>query len=221
MNENKLNEIANFSNESAKEKLIYGSNEKVQSNLYSSYVKSFIDYFVSVVCVICLSPLLIIISILIKVDSKGPIIFKQDRYGKNKKIFQIYKFRTMYTDTPKYATSPTDSKDPRITRIGKFLRKTSMDELPQLINILKGDMSFIGPRPELRNIVEAHYGELEYRRLSVKPGITGNWQVSDVRTEPIHHNLQYDFDYISNISCKSDVVVIIKTIRILFKSNTF
>ncbi|WP_160032340.1 sugar transferase [Paenibacillus sp. An7] len=219
MSDNQLNEIsASFQKEN--ESLIY-TPEASGKNLYSVFTKPFIDYFVSIICLICLSPLMLLLSVMIKLDSKGPVIFKQERYGKEKKIFRIYKFRTMYTDAPKYALSPTSSEDPRITRVGKFLRKTSMDELPQLLNILKGDMSFIGPRPELRNVVEEVYSDLEFKRLAVKPGITGTWQVSNARKEPIHHNLQYDFNYIENISLKSDCMVIIRTLKILVKSNTF
>ncbi|WP_342554637.1 sugar transferase [Paenibacillus sp. FSL R7-0652] len=188
---------------------------------YANFWKPLIDVTAAAILLLAVSPVMILLSILIKVDSKGSIIFRQDRYGKNGVKFSIYKFRTMYVDAPKYSVSPTSSLDPRITRVGRFLRKTSLDELPQLLNILKGEMSFIGPRPELKTIVEQHYTELERRRFLVKPGITGLWQVSEARKEPIHHNLQYDFHYILNMSLVMDLKVIIRTVRVMIKSNTF
>ncbi|WP_339276574.1 sugar transferase [Paenibacillus sp. FSL W8-0426] len=188
---------------------------------YADFWKPFIDVMVAAVLLLAVSPVMILVAIMIKLDSRGPVLFRQDRYGKNGTKFSIYKFRTMYTDAPKYSVSPTSSLDPRITRIGRILRKTSLDELPQLLNILKGEMSFIGPRPEIKTIVEQEYTELERRRFIVKPGITGLWQVSEARKEPIHHNLQYDFHYISNISLSMDIKIIIQTLRVMIKSNTF
>ncbi|WP_427179351.1 sugar transferase [Paenibacillus sp. TC-CSREp1] len=187
---------------------------------YAGFWKPLIDVMVAGLLLLVVSPVMILLSILIKLDSKGSVVFRQDRYGKNGVKFRIYKFRTMYMDVSKYSVSPTSSLDPRITRVGRFLRKTSLDELPQLLNILKGEMSFIGPRPELKTIVEQHYTELERRRFVVKPGITGLWQVSEARKEPIHHNLQYDFYYISNMSLRMDIKVIIQTVRVMIKSNT-
>lgn len=165
-------------------------------------------------------PILLIVAILIKIDSHGPIVFKQIRTGKKEKEFYIFKFRTMYIDAPTEARSPTDGLDPRITRIGRMLRKTSLDELPQLINILKGEMSFIGPRPEMKWIVDKVYTDFEKQRLLVKPGITGLWQISPVRVAPIHENLQYDFYYINNVSLLLDVKIAIKTVLVMVKSNT-
>ncbi|CAH1203820.1 sugar transferase [Paenibacillus sp. JJ-223] len=188
---------------------------------YADFWKPFIDVMVAAVLLLAVSPVMILVAIMIKLDSRGPVLFRQDRYGKNGTKFSIYKFRTMYTDAPKYSVSPTSSLDPRITRIGRILRKTSLDELPQLLNILKGEMSFIGPRPEIKTIVEQEYTELERRRFIVKPGITGLWQVSEARKEPIHHNLQYDFHYISNVSLSMDIKIIIQTLRVMIKSNTF
>jgi len=188
---------------------------------YADVVKPFVDFIIAAVLLLITSPVMLVAAIMIKLDSKGPVIFRQERYGKNGVKFNIYKFRTMRTDAPKYSASPTTSDDPRITRLGRLLRKTSLDELPQLLNIIKGDMSFIGPRPEMKRIVEESYTDLERRRFLVKPGITGLWQVSEARKEPIHHNLQYDFHYISNISFKMDVTIIFKTVGVMIKSNTF
>ena len=116
----------------------------------------------------------------------------------------------MYIDTPKYAHCPVSASDPRITKIGKWLRKTSLDELPQIINILKGDMSVVGPRREMPFIVEK-YNSIEKNRLLVKPGLTGLWQVSPHRNAEINHNLEYDFYYIENQNLVLDLVIIIMT----------
>lgn len=159
--------------------------------------------------------------IIYQIRFPGPIIFKQVRIGKDGKEFLIYKFRTMYQDVLSQGRSPTSDDDPRITRVGKLLRKTSLDELPQLINIIKGEMSFIGPRPEQKLIVDKYYTNYEKQRFLVKPGITGLWQVSLDRTKPIHENLQYDFTYINNVSLFMDLKILFKTIVIMFRSNTF
>nr|WP_222591803.1 sugar transferase [Paenibacillus xylanexedens] len=188
---------------------------------YTDVMKPLADFVIAILLLLITLPVMLLSAILIKLDSKGPVIFKQERYGKNGVKFNIYKFRTMRTDAPKYGLSPTTSHDPRITRLGRILRKTSLDELPQLLNIIKGDMSFIGPRPEMKRIVEECYTDLERRRFLVKPGITGLWQVSEARKEPIHHNLQYDFHYISNVSMRMDITIIFKTIGVMIKSNTF
>ncbi|OME77908.1 hypothetical protein BK122_25570 [Paenibacillus pabuli] len=188
---------------------------------YTEVMKPFIDFVIAAVLLLITSPVMLVAAITIKLDSKGPVIFRQERYGKNGVKFNIYKFRTMRTDAPKYSASPTTSNDPRITRLGRLLRKTSLDELPQLLNIIKGDMSFVGPRPEQKRIVEESYTDLERRRFLVKPGITGLWQVSDVRKDPIHHNLQYDFHYISNVSILMDIKILFKTVVVMVKSNTF
>ncbi|PWW45216.1 MULTISPECIES: sugar transferase [Paenibacillus] len=188
---------------------------------YTEVMKPFIDFVIAAVLLLITSPVMLVAAIMIKLDSKGSVIFRQERYGKNGVKFNIYKFRTMRTDAPKYSASPTTSNDPRITRLGRLLRKTSLDELPQLLNIIKGDMSFVGPRPEQKRIVEECYTDLERRRFLVKPGITGLWQVSDVRKDPIHHNLQYDFHYISNVSILMDIKILFKTVIVMIKSNTF
>jgi undecaprenyl phosphate N,N'-diacetylbacillosamine 1-phosphate transferase len=190
------------------------------NQLYISYIKSTFDVCCSVLLLICLIPLSLVVSVLIKLDSQGPVLFNQPRIGKNGREFRIYKFRTMYENVPKEGLSPVDSLDQRITKVGRLLRKTSLDELPQLINILKGEMSFVGPRPEQKSIVEQHYTSHEYARFLVKPGITGIWQISMDRTKPIHENLHHDFKYIHEISLVNDLKIIFKTIVVIFKSNT-
>lgn len=187
---------------------------------YAIYVKPAIDIALSLVLLILLLPLFIVISLMIRLDSEGPSIFKQHRVGKDEKVFIIYKFRTMYTDAPNEGRSPINHSDNRITRVGRLLRTTSLDELPQLINILKGEMSFIGPRPEQRLIVERCYSSCEKGRFLVKPGITGLWQVSQDRMHPIHENLHHDFEYINKVSFLLDAKIVIKTIQVVIKSNT-
>jgi exopolysaccharide biosynthesis polyprenyl glycosylphosphotransferase len=157
----------------------------------------------------------------IKMDSKGPSIFKQERIGKDGKPFLLYKFRTMYVDTPLFQEAPEQPDDPRITGVGRFLRKYSLDELPQLINVLKGDMSMVGPRPEMPFIV-SKYEDWQRRRLSVKPGITGLWQIVGRKKLPLYQNLEYDFYYIKNQSLLLDLIILWKTIpAVLFGKGAF
>lgn len=189
--------------------------------IYPNIIKPFLDFIVAIILLIITFPIGLIISLLIKLDSPGPVLFKQIRVGKDGKEFLIYKFRTMYQHVPSQDRSPTSDSDPRITKLGKFLRKTSLDELPQLINIIKGDMSFVGPRPEQKFIVDKYYTDYEKQRLLVKPGITGLWQISMERTKPIHENLYYDFHYIREVSFLLDCKILIKTILVMAKSNTY
>jgi exopolysaccharide biosynthesis polyprenyl glycosylphosphotransferase len=174
-------------------------------------LKRFVDLLGAAVLITLASPFYVLFGILIKLDSTGPIIFKQKRVGLRGKEFSFYKFRTMFMDAPAYAKTPTVSDDPRITRVGRWLRRTSLDELPQLFNVLRGDMSLVGPRPEMPFIVQG-YTLLQRERLAVKPGITGVWQISAVRGEPIHANLEYDLYYIENQSILLDLVILAKTV---------
>lgn len=192
------------------------------TNVYSRLIKPIADILFACLLLVLLSPVIILVAISIKLDSRGPIIFKQQRVGRDGKIFEIYKFRSMIVNTPSQARSPTNDHDPRVTRVGKFIRKTSLDEIPQLFNILKGEMSFIGPRPELITIVMQYYTDYERMRFIVKPGITGLWQVSPYRTGYIHENLQFDFSYIENLTLWTDIKVIFLTVKVMFfKSNTY
>ena len=151
------------------------------------------------------------IALWIKMDSKGPVFFTQNRVGRDGKLFKLYKYRTMVTETDQYAVAPTESDDPRVTRAGRFLRKTSLDEVPQLLNVLKGDMAMVGPRPEMPFIVD-EYEEWQKRRLDVKPGITGLWQVIGRKNLPLHLNMEYDFYYIMNQSLLLDIEILIRTV---------
>lgn len=182
------------------------------------YIKRLIDLTLSILLLIITFPLWIIISIAIKLDSKGPVFFKHERVGYKGKRFILYKFRTMYVDTPPYKEAPKDERDPRITRVGRFLRRTSLDELPQLINVIKGDMSLVGPRPEMPFIVEK-YSSWERRRLDVKPGITGMWQILGRKDLPLQENIHYDLYYVKNRSLLLDLLIILKTIPAVFKKK--
>jgi exopolysaccharide biosynthesis polyprenyl glycosylphosphotransferase len=157
------------------------------------------------------SPLLFLIAFLIRLGSSGPALFVQKRAGRNGEIFEMYKFRSMHTSAPRYDVSPTRSSDPRITRFGRFLRRTSLDELPQLINVFLGHMSLVGPRPEMPFIAE-RYSPQQRRRLQVMPGITGLWQLSADRAFPIHENIEYDFYYIRNRTFFMDVAILLHTL---------
>jgi exopolysaccharide biosynthesis polyprenyl glycosylphosphotransferase len=169
------------------------------------------DLFISLALVTLLGPLWLLIAILIRLDAPGPVLFSQQRVGRRGKLFNLYKFRSMHVHAPKFAVSPTDSEDPRITRIGRLLRKTSMDELPQLINVIKGEMSLVGPRPEMPFIVK-DYNAQHRQRLQVTPGITGLWQLSADRAYQIHENIQYDLYYIRNRSFFMDFAVLLHTV---------
>lgn len=198
--------------------------------------KRLVDIILALLGLIFLMPVMVIIGVFIKLDSPGPIIFKQQRIGKNRRYhsnghltelrkidlrgqpFWIYKFRTMNQHVEKYASSPGDNSDPRLTGIGRWLRQSCLDELPQLINVLKGDMSLVGPRPEMPFIVQ-NYNHLEALRLAVKPGITGLWQLYGSRKKHIHENLQYDLDYIRQRSLLLDIKIMIKTIGFVLGSK--
>ena len=174
-------------------------------------VKRVLDIFISAILLICSLPALLFFAILIKKSSPGPISFIQERVGQDGNIFKMYKLRSMYLEANSYAECPDSLNDPRITRIGKFLRRTSLDEMPQLINVLKGDMSIVGPRPEMPFIV-AQYNDIQKERLRARPGITGLWQISHKRGEPIHENIDYDLYYIENQSFTLDLAIILGTV---------
>ena len=174
-------------------------------------VKRTVDVTASVALLALLAPLFVLIAILIRLDSPGPSLFVQERVGRNGAQFNIFKFRSMFATAPKYAASPTSSHDPRITRIGRLLRRTSLDELPQLINVFLGTMSLVGPRPEMPFIAES-YDARQRQRLLVSPGITCFWQLSADRSFPIHHNIQYDLYYIRNRSFFMDAAILVHTL---------
>lgn len=184
--------------------------------------KRIFDIIISTVILIIVSPLMLIIAILIKITSKGEIIYKQKRITKNGKEFIMYKFRTMIKDAEK-ETGPILAKvnDSRITKIGKILRKTRMDELPQFLNVLKGDMSIVGPRPERKEILQKIEKELpEYKeRQNVKAGITCIAHIKgDYYTKP-KERLKYDKIYMEDWSLRKDVIIIVDTIKKIVRQN--
>jgi len=189
--------------------------QQVKRSLFD-VVKRFFDIVFATVAILLTSPLMILLAILIRSDTPGPALFRQERIGENGKPFNMFKFRSMYIDTPKYMESPLNQNDPRITRVGRFIRKTSLDELPQLFNVFLGDMSVVGPRPEMPFIVR-HYDDLERMRLRVKPGITGLWQISADRSIPIHKNLDYDLFYLKNRSLMLDLTIMWRTVGLMLR----
>lgn len=179
-------------------------------------IKRIFDFSAALVLLILTAPLWIFFAVLIKADSRGPVFFRQLRVGRWGKTFELYKFRTMRVDAPKYDFHPTGTNDPRITRVGGWLRRTSLDELPQLINILKGEMSLVGPRPEMPFIVET-YNDQHRQRLEVLPGLTGLWQLSVDRAFLIHENIQYDLYYIRHRNLFMDVGILLHTLVFAMK----
>jgi exopolysaccharide biosynthesis polyprenyl glycosylphosphotransferase len=155
-----------------------------------------------------------LIALAIRLDSQGPVIFRQERVGQGGRVFILYKYRTMSVETSAYAEAPRQEGDSRVTRVGRVLRKTSIDEVPNLLNVLKGDMSLVGPRPEMPFIVEK-YQEWQRKRLEVMPGLTGLWQILGRKDLPLHENLEYDFYYIKNRSLLLDFTILIRTIPAL------
>lgn len=184
------------------------------------HIKRIFDFLFSLFFIVFLGPIMLIICLLVKFTSKGPIIFKQKRVGMNKKYFNIYKFRTMRMDTPKdMATHLLENPEIWITPIGKFLRKTSLDELPQLLNILFGNMSFVGPRPALYNQYDLIAARDKYNANSVMVGLTGLAQVSGRDEISIEEKARIDGIYIREFSFLMDFKCIIKTFIYLFHFN--
>lgn len=194
------------------------------------FIKRFFDLLLSLVAIIILSPLFLIIAILIKIDSEGPVFFKHKRIGKNGKIIGIYKFRSMVINaeelikkfTPEqkaeYEKNFKLDNDPRITKIGKFLRKSSLDELPQLINILIGNMSIVGPRPIVKKELEK-YGKNKDKFLSVTPGLTGFWQASGRSDVSYDERIKMELYYVDNCSLWLDFKIILKTFVAVIKKE--
>ena len=187
-------------------------------------LKRAIDVFGSIVCIIIFSPVFIVAPILIKLDSKGPVFFKQKRAGKDGKYFAAYKFRSMVYNADKISKKDysaeelsdlifQEKNDPRITRIGKILRR-GFDELPQLFNVLEGDMSLVGPRPEIPEIVKL-YDRKEKIRLKVKPGITGLAIINGRGNITLKETINYDIEYVENWSLWLDLKILIKTLYVV------
>lgn len=205
--------------------LEFESESSMEFSLYE-VIKRLIDVVCSFMGVLLLSPLFIIIAIIIKTTSKGPVFFSQKRVGKNGREFDMYKFRSMVVNAEelkeKLAAQNEMSgpmfkmkDDPRVTKVGKFIRKTSIDELPQLWNVLKGDMSLVGPRPSLPKEV-AQFEDWMYKRLEVKPGLTCYWQVSGRNNIDFEDWMKLDIRYVDERSTWIDIKLIFKTVGVLF-----
>lgn len=208
------------------------SNSKIAIIFYD-IIKRFFDFFVSLLALVLFSPIFLIVSILIKLDSKGPVMIKQERIGKNGKNFTLYKFRTMVvgaddilkeimsTDNElsrEYAMNKKMRNDPRVTKIGKILRKTSIDELPQFLNVLKNDMSIVGNRPYLPRELE-DMGDYYNYIILTKPGITGYWQTNGRSGITFTERLRLEKYYSLNRSLKLDINIAFKTIMVLVKRS--
>jgi exopolysaccharide biosynthesis polyprenyl glycosylphosphotransferase len=183
-------------------------------------LKRIIDIFISVSLLVSLMPVLLLVALIIKLSSKGSILYKQIRVGRNGVMFTMYKFRSMFQNAEEYGPEWAGENDPRITWIGRVIRKIYIDEVPQMINVLKNEMSLVGPRPERPHFVEILKKEIPYyyKRLNIKPGITGWAQIKhkyDSSLDDVKEKLQYDFYYIENMSLKLDLKIIINTILVI------
>lgn len=203
--------------------------EKIRFNMYLT-VKRILDVFLSILGLIIFSPLFIIISIIVKIDSKGPIFFAHERIGKDGKTIKIYKFRTMCENADEMKNAFTEKQkqefeksfklndDPRITKVGKFLRKSSLDELPQLVNILKGEMSLIGPRPIVEEELKK-YGNQSSKFLRATPGLTGLWQTKGRSKTTYEKRMEMELYYVDNRSLQLDAKIFFRTFKSLFEKG--
>lgn len=203
--------------------------QEIKSRKGYYFVKRTLDIIFSSVGLVCLSPLMAVIAYKIKKEDKGPVFYKQVRVGKNGHHFEMYKFRSMVTNADQLLEQLKDQNevegamfkmkhDPRITKIGHFIREHSLDELPQLVNVLKGNMSLVGPRPPLPSEVE-QYTAYDRQRLYVKPGCTGLWQATERNDVGFDEMVKLDLDYIKRADIRLDMWIIFKTIVVIFKPN--
>ena len=208
------------------------SEEVILYNESNSYLifKKIMNFIISFIALVTLSPILLIISLIIKIDSEGPVIYKHYRLGKNGKVIGVYKFRTMVKNADEVFRNFTKEQkeeyekffklenDPRITRVGDFLRKNFLDELPQILNILKGEMSIIGPRPVVLDEIKK-FGNLKDKYLNVLPGLTGWWTCNGRSSTTYEKRIDLEMYYIDNQSLKLDIECFFKTILAVFKRN--
>lgn len=216
-------------------RVMYSEKTKTKKKIIYKIIKRMIDIIGALIGTVLLIPVTIIIYFARKFskEEKGPLFYEQLRYGKNGKIFRLYKYRSMCIGADEklkeYLASNEEARkefkkthklqnDPRITKIGNFLRKTSLDELPQMINILKGDMSFVGPRPVVEKEVE-EYGEKKEKFLSVKPGLTGYWQVNGRSNTTYEERMKMELYYVDNCSLWLDIKIFFKTFKTVFKKE--
>ena len=196
----------------------YAAPAKLKKSAWFSFTKRSFDIVASALClVICLIPMLVIAAA-IKVDSRGPALFRQERLGKNGKPFTMYKFRSMYLNAEENGPQWADQIDWRCTRVGRFLRMTRLDELPQFFNILKGDMSLVGPRPERAYFYDKFETYIHgfRNRMAVRPGLTGWAQINGGYDLKPEEKIVYDMEYINNLSVKMDIICLVKTVRLIF-----
>ena len=182
-------------------------------------MKRLFDIILSLPAAVILLPVFVFTALAIKLASKGPVIFKQQRAGKNGKPFTFYKFRTMKADIDPFGPSPKSAADPRLTKVGKFLREHSLDELPQLFNVLKGDMSIVGPRPLYLSQM-AEWNERQKKRLLVKPGLTGLAQISGRGELTREEKLELDVKYVETANLLTDIKIILATIAQVFQRKS-
>ncbi|GIN09770.1 multidrug MFS transporter [Shouchella clausii] len=224
--------------EATRTEVIRKENEKktldiqINDSIGYLFIKRTLDIVASLIGMVVLFPSLVLVALLIKIeDPKGPIFFKQTRVGKDGKQFSMYKFRSMVSNAEDLLEDLLDNNevsglmfkmkdDPRVTKVGKFIRKTSIDELPQLLNVLKGDMSLVGPRPPLPREV-AEYSTYHKQRLLVKPGCTGVWQVSARNGVGFEEMVEMDLDYISSRNLFTDLKLIFFTIFVMLRSKAY
>ena len=210
-------------------KAVFLNKDKIRSRFIYHSMKRLFDIVAATCGIVILSPLMIIIAVLIKAEDHGPVFYKQVRVGKNGKTFKMYKFRSMFVNADKMLDRLKDQNDvdgpmfkmkddPRVTKIGHFIRKHSLDELPQFLNVLKGDMSLVGPRPPLPSEV-AEYSEYDKQRLFVTPGCTGLWQATERNEVGFNEMVQLDIQYIKRASFIFDLWIIWKTVEIVIKPN--
>ena len=199
---------------------------QAESRLFYHICKRIMDVVCSAAALAVLSPIFLAVAVAIKLEDKGPVIFTQNRTGKDGRVFRMYKFRSMYVDAEKrrselLARNEADgplfkiADDPRVTKVGRFIRRTSIDELPQLVNILKGEMSIVGPRP-LVTYEQNQCNEYQAQRLLVKPGLTCIWQVSGRSDTSFDELIEMDLEYIRNQSLLLDIKLILKTVVVVF-----
>lgn len=203
---------------------------KNSNRIVYNFVKRFFDIILSLIGIVVLSPVFFVIALVIRLDSKGKVVFGHERIGKNMKKIKVYKFRTMYENAAEIFENFSEEQkreyyinfkldnDPRITKVGGFLRRTSLDELPQLINILKGDMSIVGPRPIVEKEIEK-YGVYAKTVFSVVPGLTGYWQANGRSDTTYDERVQMDMYYIKNRSIIMDIKIILKTFVSVIKKE--
>lgn len=184
-------------------------------------IKRLLDVVVALVGLVACAPLFLVIALLIKLDSPGPVFFGQARVGYRGRIFRMVKFRTMAAGSERAVPTGVHKRpdDPRVTRVGRWLRRTSLDELPQLINVLRGEMSLVGPRPEVVEIVLERYQPWQYQRFLVPQGLTGWWQVTGRSTKVMHQHTEDDLYYIAHASLWFDLEILLRTIPAVLRGH--